>query len=77
MRPRPPALVGNLAWVHCKGGKGFSDQLFQKVFLAIVDIVQKRGEHLAWYRATSVLYLVICTSLAHEVKGNVGMGELE
>ena len=74
---KAPCFGGQFGLGPLQGGKGFADQLLQKVFLAIVDIVQKRGEHLAWHRTTPILYFVICTSLAYEVKGNMGMGELE
>ena len=37
----------------------------------------KGGEYAVWHRTTPVLYLVICASLAHKVKGYMGMGELE
>ena len=43
---KAPCFGGQFGLGPLQGGKGFSDQLFQKVFLAIVDIVQKRGEHL-------------------------------
>ena len=39
---KAPCFGGQFGLGPLQGGKGFSDQLFQKVFLAIVDIVDKR-----------------------------------
>ena len=46
-KAKAPCFGGQFGLGPLQGGKGFADQLFQKIFLAIVDIVQKRGEHLA------------------------------
>ena len=76
-KAKTPRLSGQFGLGPLQRGKWFSDQLIQKVFLAIVDVLQKGGEDAAWHRAAPILYLIIRSSLVHEVKGYMGMGELE